>query len=71
MLEKVSHLKAVSPFPVKFQLLKNGKVMDEKEDIYEYEYNIHKTTGNYLVVASIKLDNQWMPWVFTNPIYVY
>lgn len=71
MLEKVLHLRAVSPFPVKFQLLKNGKIMDEKEDVYDYKYMINNTPGNYRIVASIKLEKQWLSWVFTNPIYVY
>ncbi|MCK5467113.1 MAG: hypothetical protein KAI99_01345 [Cyclobacteriaceae bacterium] len=70
-LEDVTYLKAVSPYPVKYQLFKNGELMDTKEDVYEYEFAINKSPGNYRIEARLKLNNHWYPWIFTNPIYVY
>lgn len=67
----VAILRGVSPLPVKFQLLKHGKLIDEIENQYEYKYVLKDETGNYRLVASIWLDNQWIPWVYTNPIYIY
>jgi hypothetical protein len=71
MTEDVSALKAVSPFPVKFQLLNHGEIIDEAADVYEYSFSPGGSKGNYRIVARIKLNDQWIPWVYTNPIYVY
>ncbi len=71
LVKDVEVVKAVSPFPVKFQLFRNGIAVDEKEDVYEYEFAIQSKPGNYRIVASLKLNDQWTSWVFTNPIYVY
>jgi len=70
-IDNVAKIKAVSPFPVKFQLLKHGKLIKEVEDQYEFECDINGDPGNYRLVANIWLDEQWVPWVYTNPIYVY
>lgn len=70
-LEHITHVKAVSPLPVKYQLFRNGKLIDETEEAYGYEYAINNTDGNYRIVAELKLGGSWYPWIFTNPIYVY
>ena len=70
-LENVSVLTAVSPYPVRYQLFRNGEMIDEKEDVYGYEYEINQRHGNYRIEARLKLNDQWYPWIFTNPIYVY
>lgn len=70
-IEHAAKVKAVSPLPVKFQLLKHGKLMTEVEDQYEFAYEIVGNPGNYRLVANIWIDDQWIPWVYTNPIYVY
>ena len=67
----VAILRGVSPLPVKFQLLKHGKLIDEIENQYEYKYMLKDEPGNYRLVARIWLGNQWIPWVQTNPIYIY
>lgn len=70
-LSNITHVNAVSPLPVKYQLFRNGKMIFEKEDIYGFEYDIKDTKGNYRIVAELKLGKKWYPWIFTNPIYVY
>jgi hypothetical protein len=70
-LENAQHLKAVSPFPVKFQLLNNGKIVNETDEQYEYSYATNGLSGNYRIVARLRLDDGWVPWIYTNPIYVY
>jgi hypothetical protein len=67
----VSKLKALSPFPVQFQLVKNGEVIDIVDNTYEYEFNPSSNKGNYRIVAKLFLDDKWISWVFTNPIYIY
>ncbi|VAX19062.1 hypothetical protein MNBD_IGNAVI01-2444 [hydrothermal vent metagenome] len=69
--KSVAKLKAVSPFPVQFQLVKDGKVIDTVDNVYEYEFDPNDHAGNYRIVAKVFLDDAWVSWVFTNPIYIY
>ena len=70
-VNSVSKLKAVSPFPVQFQLINNGEVIDVVDNVYEYEFEPNNRIGNYRIVAKLFLDDAWVSWVFTNPIYIY
>lgn len=70
-VDKVTKLKVVSPFPVQIQLLKDGVIIDEIENVYNYEYKPDNVIGNYRIVAKLFLDDKWIPWVYTNPIYLY
>lgn len=64
-------LQSTSPLPVQFQLIRNGQIIDEKTDAYTYEFDPKGQSGNYRLVARILLDNEWLCWVMTNPIYLY
>jgi len=66
-----SSLHAVSPFPVRFELYQNGILIDTQEDRYEYSFNLQHKPGNYRIVCRLKLGKESMPWIYTNPIYVY
>lgn len=67
----VSTLHAISPYPVQFKLLRNGKVIDKVDHVYSYEYNNNSESGNYRIVASLLFGKKWTTWVQTNPIYLY
>ena len=69
-LAAANMLKVISPFPVKFQLYQDGEIIDETEESYDYEYVV-RNKGNYRIVARVDLKDEWIPWVYTNPIYVY
>ncbi len=69
-LEAVNKLKVISPLPVKFQLFQDGEIIDESEEDYVYDQVI-QSQGNYRMVARIKLQDDWIPWIYTNPIYIY
>ena len=69
-LAAANKLKVLSPFPVKFQLYQNGNLIEETEENYNYEYRI-QNEGNYRIVARVNLKEEWIPWIYTNPIYVY
>ena len=71
LVSTISDLKAVSPYPVQFTLFKDGEVVDKKDDLYTYQYNINSQPGNYRIVASLMLNKKWTAWVMTNPIYVH
>ncbi|MEZ5043442.1 MAG: hypothetical protein R2828_26330 [Saprospiraceae bacterium] len=70
-VQKSHQLIAVSPFPVKFTLLKDGEIKAEAEEAYQLEFDPKQAKGNYRIEARISLNDEWVPWVYTNPIYLY
>jgi hypothetical protein len=70
-VESVHTLKAVSPYPVQFKLVKNGKVIETKDNAYEYEFKPENSKGNYRIEAHLKFNEEYTAWVLTNPIYIY
>ncbi|MCC5929781.1 MAG: hypothetical protein JJU28_11080 [Cyclobacteriaceae bacterium] len=71
MVDSADRLKAVSPYPVKFELLKDGILIESTENVYEYEYKTGGQKGNYRLVALLKYRKQWLPWVYTNHIVLH
>lgn len=70
-VNSINKLKAVSPFPVQFKLIKDGEVIDVVEDSYSYKFNPNHQPGNYRIEAYLNFDGVETPWIYTNPIYVY
>ncbi|MBV6643606.1 MAG: hypothetical protein KI791_23000, partial [Cyclobacteriaceae bacterium] len=68
---QVESIHAVSPYPAKFQLYRDGNLLDESDQGYEYNFSIHAQKGNYRIVARVFIGEEWIPWIYTNPIYVY
>lgn len=70
--EKVKELKAVSPLPGQFRLIHDGKPVDTSvEDKYEYSWSGPIEIGAYRIEMRIKLDGKLIPWLYSNPIYIY
>jgi hypothetical protein len=70
--EKVKSLRAVSPLPGQFRLIHNGKIVDTSSyDCYEYKWEDMIEKGAYRIEVHIKIRNKDIPWVYSNPIYVY
>lgn len=70
-INEVSKIKAVSPYPVLFKLVKDGQLIQEKEDAYEFEYAPVDSKGNYRLEAHLKFQDEPTEWVLTNPIFIY
>lgn len=70
-ISDIEQIRSVSPFPARFELFKDGKLIDQKDNVYKYEMNANRKRGNYRIVARLKLRDEWLPWIYTNPIYVY
>lgn len=68
--DRVQALRAISPLPVQFQLIRNGKVIDSVPNVYDYTFKPQMSPGVYRIVALLYFDEQWTPWVLTNPIYI-
>jgi len=65
-------LRAVSPYPGRFTLLKDGKLVDVTT-IEQYQYRFDKALqkGAYRLEVEVKPGDEWLPWIYTNPIYLY
>ena len=70
LTDSIQKLKAVSPLPVQFKLIKNGKIIDVLNDAYTYEFDPKSEKGNYRLEARLKFSEEWIPWIYTNPIYI-
>ncbi|MCX8065886.1 MAG: hypothetical protein N3G21_12065 [Candidatus Hydrogenedentes bacterium] len=62
-------LKMASPVPCKFIIFRHGVKVAEGEG-REYMWKPGEK-GKYRVEAHLKVNNSWVPWVYTNPIEVY
>jgi hypothetical protein len=51
------------------RLLRYGEEVAESEGERRFEYAV-KERGAYRVEAWLKVDSEWRPWIFANPIYV-
>ena len=55
LTDSIQKLKAVSPLPVQFKLIKNGKIIDVLNDAYTYEFDPKSEKGNYRLEASSEI----------------
>jgi hypothetical protein len=62
-------LTAKLPLPAFVRLLRHGKEVTKLEGKAEYEFGVTESSA-YRLEAWLKLDGEWRPWVFSNPIYV-
>ncbi|KAA3658561.1 MAG: hypothetical protein DWQ10_10950 [Calditrichaeota bacterium] len=69
-LKNASILSAVSPLPGRYRLLRNGALIDEQAGGYAYKFTGVDKAGVYRIEVAIELDGNWVPWIYTNPIYV-
>ena len=69
---QVKSLNAVSPFPGQFRLIHNGKTIDiSTSDNYRYSWQKTPEKGAYRIEIHIRLKNNHIPWLYSNPIYIY
>lgn len=62
-------LTAKLPVPAYVRLLHHGKEVAKSEGKADFEYAV-KEAGAYRLEAWLKLDAEWRPWIYANPIYV-
>ena len=69
---QVNALKAVSPLPGEFRLIYDGKVINiSSAKNYEYSWSGPIKKGAYRIEIHLKLQGKNVPWLYTNPIYIY
>jgi hypothetical protein len=57
------------PLPAHVRLVRHGAIVAKSEDKAEIEFPV-TDPGVYRLEAWLKLDGEWRPWIFANPIYV-
>jgi hypothetical protein len=67
-LDAALTLKAGSPYPCRFTLVRDGSVAEQREG-RTYEHAVQQT-GKYRIEAEFNILDEWTPWVYTNPIHV-
>ena len=70
--DNVKSLSAVSPLPGLFRLVHDGKVVNTSSlNSYEYKWEELIEKGAYRIEVHIKIRNKDLPWIYSNPIYIY
>jgi hypothetical protein len=70
--DKVKSLEAVSPLPGSFRLIHNGQVVKSTSyDDYQFRWEDMIEKGAYRIEVHIKIRNRDLPWIYSNPVYIY
>ncbi len=71
-IEKVKSLNAVSPLPGQFRLIHDGKTVNVSAGKnYQYAWTEPIGKGAYRIEMHIQLKGKLVPWLYSNPIYIY
>jgi hypothetical protein len=71
-LSDLRELTAVSPFPGRFTLKKDGRDIDVTPgEQYRYTFDKGLQKGAYRLEVEVKPGKEWLPWIYTNPVYLY
>jgi hypothetical protein len=62
-------LTAKLPLPAYVRVLRHGKEVAAAEGKAEFAFAVTEA-GAYRLEAWLKLDGEWRPWIFANPVYV-
>jgi len=71
-VENINALNAISPLPGQFRLIHDGNPIDTSAgDSYQYSYSDIQGTGAYRIEVHIKLNGRYVPWIYSNPVYLF
>lgn len=66
VLNKSTYLRALSPVPCRFTVLRDGTVVHQQAGrVMEWKPT---ETGKYRLEAELNVRNEWVPWIYANPI---
>ena len=70
--DEITKISAISPYPGRFTLIRDGKKLDMTPDeTYRYSFSKELIKGAYRLEVEVKPGKEWLPWIYTNPIYLY
>jgi hypothetical protein len=71
-LDQVKSLHALSPLPGRFKLIHDGKtIKTSPEKSYEFKFDSFIQKGTYRIEVELDLQGKFIPWIYTNPIFVF
>ena len=71
-IDQVKMLKAVSPLPGQFRLIHDGKNINiSSTEDYQYSWSEPIEKGAYRIELHIRQNGKLIPWLYSNPIYIY
>ena len=71
-VESTKTLNAVFPLPGQYRLIKDGKpVKTSTVDGYEFSFDGPLEKGAYRVEVHVNINGKYVPWIYSNPIYLY
>ncbi len=71
-IDQVKMLRAESPLPGQFRLIHDGKTIAvSSENCYQISSNKVLEKGAYRIEIHLKLQGKLIPWLYSNPIYIY
>jgi len=71
-LDQIKTLNAVSPLPGQFRLIHNGTTVNiSSGNDYQYTWEEMIEKGAYRIEMHVKLKGHYVPWIYSNPIYIY
>ena len=70
--DQVKSLNAISPLPGQFRLIYDGKTVHVSPgESYQYAWTEPLEKGAYRIEMHIQLNGKLVPWLYSNPIYIY
>ena len=71
-IEQAKALMAVSPLPGQFRLIHDGRIVNVSSgENYRYSWSEPLQKGTYRIEMHIRLHGKSIPWLYSNPIYLY
>jgi hypothetical protein len=71
-IDRVRTLNAISPLPGQFRLIHDGKTVNiSSGDNYQYSWGGLIEKGAWRIEVHIRLKGKYVPWIYTNPIYLF
>jgi len=70
--DQVKSLNVISPLPGQFRLIHDGKTVNVSAgESYQYAWTEPIGKGAYRIEMHIQLKGKLVPWLYSNPIYIY
>jgi hypothetical protein len=71
-LDRIKAFYAVSPLPGQFRLIHDGRVVNTSTyDSFEYKWEDLIEKGAYRIEIHFRIREKDLPWLYSNPIYIY